>query len=472
MKLRRLAAVSVVIALAMAALAPAAKAGPPGKWTKVTSGDVSLIDEPGLYRGANNHLHIAYHRDDGSTVSYRRTTLSASGNAVSTGTILNGWGSLTRDPKLISGPSGGIRLVFSGIGAGPYASGYMYTSTAAADGTGWSLYNGSMSTAQNAYGSYGSGAVALEDGTPVASWTPSGTTVYWHVGADPSIPATTPNGSTSMSSCCVYNSTLVRSGNKVYLAWYANGDTGAAEGTFVKQILPSAEATMKAPGSSTLFNGTHHALSPDQAVAMAARVGGGVYVAFCRGYPTCDNIGLWKVGTDTVRTVPGSSGVDSIALTAGPKGRLWVTWTKQYETTIYASRTNTTATKFGVVRSVRGPTSSATIYRLAAEGSTGRVDVVAGDSDAKWHTQILAGLKLAASPTKWDGDASKTVTFTVTDAGEPIAKAKVTVGSRACTTGSAGVCKISFPTLAPQKLTAAATKSGYAKGTVRLTVLA
>jgi hypothetical protein len=64
------------------------------------------------------------------------------------------------------------------------------------------------------------------------------------------------------------------------------------------------------------------------------------------------------------------------------------------------------------------------------------------------------------------------VTFTVTDAGDPVDGALVKVGTRQCTTGSAGRCTISFPAMGPQELTAVATKAGFAKATRKLTVLA
>jgi hypothetical protein len=87
-----------------------------------------------------------------------------------------------------------------------------------------------------------------------------------------------------------------------------------------------------------------------------------------------------------------------------------------------------------------------------------------------WHTQVLPGLSLSASPTKWSGGSAKTVSFTVRDAGQAVSGATVKVGSKACRTGSAGGCSIRFPKLKAQKLLAVATKSGYRKDTLKLTV--
>ncbi len=63
------------------------------------------------------------------------------------------------------------------------------------------------------------------------------------------------------------------------------------------------------------------------------------------------------------------------------------------------------------------------------------------------------------------------MTFTVADAADPVSSAHVKVGTRTCTTGSAGKCSITFPKLPGQTLTAVATRSGYVKDTQKLTIL-
>ena len=42
---------------------------------------------------------------------------------------------------------------------------------------------------------------------------------------------------------------------------------------------------------------------------MAARVGGGIYLAYCEPASTagCANVGFWRVGAPTALTVPGSA---------------------------------------------------------------------------------------------------------------------------------------------------------------------
>jgi hypothetical protein len=158
-------------------------------------------------------------------------------------------------------------------------------------------------------------------------------------------------------------------------------------------------------------------VNPSQAVAMAARTKGGVYVAYCVGYPTCSHLQLWEVGTSNTVEVPNSKGADAVALAAAPRGRMWVAWIDD-DDRVRATRSNGGVTRFGPVRNAGHPSGEDVLYRIAAEGSTGRLDVVVNSGDAFWHTQILPGLSMTARPREFDGSDATTVKFKVTDAGE------------------------------------------------------
>ncbi|MDH4346221.1 MAG: hypothetical protein OEW31_07800, partial [Thermoleophilia bacterium] len=70
---------------------------------------------------------------------------------------------------------------------------------------------------------------------------------------------------------------------------------------------------------------------------------------------------------------------------------------------------------------------------------------------ATWHTQVLPPLSLAAKKGK------SAVTFVVTDAGDPVAGAKVSFAGKSVTTNAAG--KATAPSGSGK---AKATKAGYA----------
>jgi hypothetical protein len=110
------------------------------------------------------------------------------------------------------------------------------------------------------------------------------------------------------------------------------------------------------------------------------------------------------------------------------------------------------------------------VYGVNIEGSSGTADIVFNDATRIWHTQVIAGLTLKASPGKWYGDKAVEVKFKVTDAGQAIAGAKVKILGEKCTTADNGVCKIDLPKLAKGKYKAKATSAGYAPGKTKVKV--
>ncbi len=169
-----------------------------------------------------------------------------------------------------------------------------------------------------------------------------------------------------------------------------------------------------------------------------------------------------------MKTVPGSAGASHVAMAAGPGGRLWLAWDTPSDD-IGAVRTSTTGLKFGAVRNVSTPGSS-TVYGVNIEGSSGTANIVFNDSTRIRHTQVIPGLTLKASPSKWNGDKAVEVKFKVADAGQGVAGAKVKILGQKCTTAGNGVCKIDLPKLAEGKYKAKATprrlrpRQGQAQG--------
>ncbi len=455
-------------------LAPVALAGPPGRWTKVTDGTVVNFYEPGLFRTADGVLHVAFARSKGGADGYGHTRVNKAGKQVgSIDTILGGWGSVVEDPVLLDYRDGdGIRLVFSGINGAtgsPYNTGAMYTSVSTdTTGTSWNLNSGSMS--QSTLASSGSiGATNDGNGVPMAAWVQgAGNQVRWHHGVDASNPATDPDGSTtSGSGCCLYHSAMatdLKTGD-VWLAWYSN-QSGAGNGTWIKKVSPTTSGNRKVPSSATGGQSVDFIAG----VAIAARRGGGVYTATCVGYPTCTRLQLWKVGTTKTWAIPGSGGATDVTIATAPTGRLWVAWVDPNDS-VRAVRTNTSATGFGPVRKVGHPGGESTTYQIGGEGSSGRMDVLVNVGDALWHTQVLAGLAMTASPKTFDNATKKTVKFVVKDAGQPVKGARVSMGGQSTRTNSKGVAFLTFPRgFKAGAYTATAKKAGYYRATVKVKV--
>lgn len=438
-------------------------AGRPGRGRRISTGTVGILDQSSLYRTSDGVLHVVYSKEVGSAGQLAHTSLTTGGTQGATTTILpSAWATMDTSPILMGDGSGGLRVVFGGlrdVNPGFYSDGRMYTATAGSDGASWTLSNQAVGISHSAYGSYGTAGTTLADGTPVAAF-PLNSDLTWHVGTGSGA-----DSSYTAPACCLYDATMVNDGGNVWVAWYANGGSAATNGVFVKQILPSVGSTLKAPGSSVGADSL-----PTGRVALAARSGGGVDAAYCSGYPTCNHITVWQVGTATTATVPSSRYADNIALSPGPGGRLWVAWSDNLPR-VKAVRTGVGNLTMGAVRSVGRPTGTSSIYTVAIEGSSARGDVVANIGNGIWHTQVLAGLTLRAKPKAWTHGTAKQVQLTVTDAGAAVAGAKVAVGSKHCTTKATGRCTLSFAASYPKgRHTAKATKSGYAPGTAVLKV--
>jgi hypothetical protein len=248
-------------------------------------------------------------------------------------------------------------------------------------------------------------------------------------------------------------------------------------GYWADQIFKGVSGMVKAPGSGGKNLNNSQALEP---VAFASRVGGGEYVAYCvpTKIITCSHIALWRVGAKKAMTVPGSnSDQDSkVALAAAPGGHLWVLWYNYRSNVIQAARTNANATAFGSVMNIAPPPHLFSFQGLQAEGSTGPLDIVAlatqkgaGSSPAFFDAQILPPLTVRAS--KSSVSPSSTVTFTVLDAGTPVAGAEVIFLGKAEVTGAKGavVFTVKKGTKAG-KYAAKAVKPGYTPASVTVKV--
>jgi hypothetical protein len=463
MRHRALSVVTAVSVLGVGLLvggAAPSQAGPPGKWTVISGGGVTNTDEPSMYRTADGVLHVAMVRSGTSTDSIDVAHVSATGKFQGRQAVIDGWSGLTDDPDLVPGVAGGIRLVFGGLTGNtgdPYAEGYVYQASSDPTGTVWSLAPSTQPAIGHVsgYASYGTGSTTLADGTLVSAY-PLNSEIYYQVGAGAV-------QSFGVDECCAYDMTVASDGVNAWASWYGNGGSGGNEGTLVRQIHPTLGPILQAPQSVSGGD----SLGTSQAVAMVA-TGNGIFLAYLKGYPTAKAVVLWKLGTSIVKTVPGSEGASHVAMGTGPGGRLWLAWDTPSDD-IRAVRTSTSGLKFGAVRDVATPGSS-TVYGVNIEGSSGTGDIVFNDATRIWHTQVIPGLTLKTSPSKWNGDKAVEVKFKVTDAGRAIAGAKVKALGEKCTTSANGVCTIDFPKLGKGSYQVKATLEDYAPATDKLKV--
>ncbi len=469
-------------AAAGATTAPAGGASPAAAgvtWAKISTNTGLGLASAGLLRTADGKLHVIWPSKDGTTYSLHYSTVGAAEKLLATGTIVTKWQGVSAYPRLVPGPRGGLRLVFTGgngVNGSPYNTGAMYTATATAAGTAWKLAAGSMSHS-TLVSLTDTAAVTESDGTPVAAWPGGG--LNYHVGIDPSDPAAAPDSLVAVNpGSVVVGPALARKPDgSVWAAWFTSSGK-SDQGYWVAKLRPSQTAKVKAPGSglSTANN------QPLQPVAFTARTGGGLYFAYCAPSTTtlCPKIMLWKVGAGQAVAVPGSATghATHVAIAAGPGGHLWILWYDSGLNKIRVVRTNAAATKFGPVQALPLPPKADQFNDLQAEGSQGPLDVlplvmqnVSGSTPAYWDTQILPKLKLTGSPSTVSHTQATTVTFKVTDAGDPVPGATVKFLGKTATTGASGTAKITVPKgTATGSHTATASKPGYTGATFTVKV--
>lgn len=435
------AALGLVVALA-ALTGISAQAGPPGVWTRVTDPNGRNIDQIGLARARNGVLHVFWMRRDGPvSESIRHTPVSPAGKVGGSSPVLGGFGSAS-DPDAIVLRDGRVQVFFAGLGDTNAEAGVM-AATGSPVGTGWKREGARVSSTTSALGSVGAAVAA--DGEPVFAFTRSFLLAF-HVGLDPTA---TDRAIQPDNRCCDYMADLATdaASGQTAIAWYSNA--AGRPGIWAQPVLPSVSARVRVPGTVTKGK----AVGVDQRVAISSRLGApGVYVAACQGYPVCTRAILWRLGGRSL-VVGKSPDVEDVHLSAGPDGRLWIAWHDGRTKRIHAVRTNKAATRVGPVLTVAPPKGTSSMWKVTGEGSLAALDLFVSattrNSLATWHTQVLPPLSLRARR------SGARVSFSVTDAGDPVAGAKISYARKTFTTNASG------------KASAAASGSGAAKATKR-----
>lgn len=471
--------VAVVLVAAATGTSPAGAArgaGAPalGHWTNLSGKTVVESGTPVIWEDSKHRATMLWLRhDSGTTFTYDTATISATGRPGPRVDAFAGahWASLSNEPTLL-GQGGKPLVVYTGQqgSTGVYSLGCIYG--AAGTSQPWTLQPWSLShVCVNPVGSAG----ANKAGTLAAAW--GGTGVQYHIGTDASIPAAGGDQSIPLGGPgTVYKTGIAADAagsDDFYIAWaQANSNPASHDGYYVKDVT-SGGAKMKAPGSDT---NSINRLGGFTNLAIAARAGHpGIYVAYCTTSSKC-RLKLWHVGASKALSVPGSPNPASVAIAAGPAGRIWVGWFDESTLKLYITRTNKNVSKFGPVRHYSTPCAEHGLTGLSS-GSSGRLDVAfqcvlnSNVKGAELFTQVEVGLHLSANPAKVSNTSKHTITMTVTDVGDPVSGAKVSFHGVTRTTNGNGKASFTLPRhIAPGKYAATAAKSQYLRARTTVTV--
>jgi hypothetical protein len=441
-------AVAVIVLLAVVG---SAAAGPPGQWTKLP-GTVINFAEPGLARTSDGVLHVVYTRRNGNKEDLIALEISPSGKVGPDAVAIGGWAAMSH-PDLLRMPDGTLRAFFGGIrSTNPGETNKrLSTATAPASGAPWTLKPGDVVQAPSAYATGVAGAGLAKDGTPISTWSVSPGLGY-HYG----INGGDPDRSIPQSGCCLYTPDVGvdSASGQAWVGFHSN--ESASPGLYVNAIGPAGPQGGRklAPGSVT----GKSSIYPGNRASLTGRIGaGGVYLLYGQGYPTFKTLALWKVDTAKPHLVIKADRNEHANIAPAPDGRLWLMW--EQNGTIFATRTNRAATRVGGVNAIRVP-GGASIYRLNGEGSAGPLDLIANMSSGGqflWHQQVWPKLLVSGKR------AGKTIVFTVTDAGDPVAAATVKAGGKTLKTAANG--RATLAKAPAGRVKASASKAGYAAAT-------
>jgi hypothetical protein len=467
------------LALLTAALiaAPAAQAGSPGKWTQLGDANLANIDEATLARTPDGVLHVVWTIPAANNDTLVHTAVAPNGTASPPNVVQSGWAGINSVPDLVAAPDG-LKLFFGGIRTtnANETNNNLNVATAPADGSTWTLVPGNVAKSDSAYAG-DSGAALLSDGTPIESWGGTGAGVFVHRGLDQN----TPNFplQSQLGGCCGYSPDIgvdAKNG-AAFVVWYSNATNNL--GVFAQSLDPGTGtptgAVAKMPGSSTLFNGAQNSSQQLQRTPIAARVGGGVYVAYPGGYPTTTQVRLWRIADSKSAVLATSKSDHIVGLAADPDGRLWVFWVERSSSPqVFARRSNKSATKFGPAVKIKPPAAQQSAYKIDGNAQSGALDLVVlfggpSSQQAQWHAQLLPGLAITAKPAKIAGGKSTAVKFTVSDP-DPVKGAKVSAGGKSATTDGGGHATINLGPTKAKKITASAKKAGYTGGSIKIKV--
>jgi hypothetical protein len=440
----------------VAALGASARNGATTSWTKLPDGPPINFYEASLARTPDGTLHIAYARNGGATQDVVHVPVLVSGKVGPATPIAQGWAGV-ENPAIVTASDGALRAFWGGIRSldPSNTNDALNTASAPASGAAWTLQPGRVSGDSNAYVSP-VGAARTKDGQFVEATT-STFGLTFHFGLTTGTPTTKVPGN-----CCYYDPGIgvdAASGQTV-LGWYSNEDpgqpgAGAGQGMFLQEIAPSGLVGRRALAPGSASPDGKSAIAPGYRTPVTGRLGAsGVFLAYGQGYPTFARLALLRFGSPKpalLITAPRAQGVN---LAAAPQGRLWIFWKR--DTGIFATRTNRAVTRVEPITAVPPPPQTDTVWRLNGEASLGSLDLVvnAQTTDAAfWYRRVLPRLSLHASAL---GDGLER--FVVTDAGDPLAGAKVTLSGKSAKTRASGVVTLKVP---KGRATATAAKPGY-----------
>lgn len=429
----------VLLGLALALLVPAAAVAAklyPTLLAKVSYGAVP----PSFARTADGTLHVAFESNINWGASFNgvaATSISPSGHVGPLVQALN-WNTSGGSPSGIPGlavlPSGALEATF---GDSPSGDAGPWGMSSSDGGSTWSAPTdvGSHSNAS----SVGGGVTFQVSGTTpvIITGCCGGISVQQGFGAgSPTYQLTNSTDGVAGN----VDSAVDDATGAVIAAWDSAAGSG---GLWFQQVAPTEGTAVKVPVPTQYGTGA-------PLIVAGRDTGPGVFAAYPENYANTTQIGLIGYGGGTV-PVGSVNGLhaDQWGAATGPDGRIWVFWDGiiNGKGVTAVTRSNKAMTRFEPIQ-LYGFNWSGGIT-LSGDGRLGPLDLLIGGTPATpanaaqgiYYARIMPELTEKTS-IKRVGHSRFRVTVKVTDAGDPVSGASVSIKGKHGTTNAQGIVKL------------------------------
>jgi len=457
---RKLIAIAVVVtaAVAVTVAAQAMTAGrsqangfvPRVAFKRLATINGTTAQAVAFTRSPDGILHLVYQTYSGKSLSgLGSIAINAKGQP---GPQVSALSWQAGQPGLVRLPDGTLEAVFGAVSPSNVSS--LWGITSSDGGSSWSAptnVKGGGSLESLVYGS--DVTAALSSGTPVVTLPQAGQLVIQRGlgGGSPNYQLTnSADGSTADADVATDAAT-----GEVVTAWQSIAGNPTL---YVQGASPSTQPLQKVPGQSRNVQ------------QLAGRdAGPGVFGAYT---PNGKQVSLLRYGGKAVRVgiVP-KTAAKVLGVATGPGGRIWVMWGDDSGGGVNVTRSNKAVTLFEPIQHLNPK--SAILYRLSGDGRLGPLDLLIDQMPdtgtiqpaGLFYARVLAELsaRLRVLPIK---NFKKVVVghvlfVNVTDAGDPVAGAVVTVHGLHKTTDATGAVKFKFGPNVKGTFTVGITRPGY-----------
>ena len=414
----------------------------------------------GFARTADGQLHVAFETNTSwgdSASGVGSLSISPAGGVGSQVQALAWTSSSGGSPNGIPGlavmPSGALQAVFGGSPSG-------------VDGP-WGISSTDGGATWSAPANIGSGSMAFGDsnltlqiskGAPVLTAGCCGNVVIQQGFGTGSPTSQLTNSSDDAAGNT--DSAVDAATGAVVASWDSNAGSG---GIWLQQAAPTVGAAQKAPIPSQYGTGAP--------LILAGRDSGpGVFAAYPADFGATTHIRLLRYGGGSVAvgSVPALHAAES-GVATGPDGRIWVVWAGEingHGVTAF-TRSNKAVTRFEPIQTTNF--TWANLYTLSGDGRLGPLDLLmSGTPNVKtgplvegiYYARLLPELSASAGVTSLGGGKFQ-LKVAVTDAGDPVSGATVSVKGQSKTTNSSGSATLSASGSAGGRVTVTVTHPGY-----------